>query len=994
MPVRPHSGPPDLGLRAVWRPGLGLALWPNGVVVTAGETPPLGELVRLPESVSDLLARRRLRHTVERVGPGGARTLHRAVVLGVPTTVELLDRCEHLSVGGELSFYRYLLAGARSLRDAGAVAPGVPNTGDEPALAWLPLPTPAWRGWQAVITASAPPALVGDDPTGRTGSAALFDFVGEVLDAECRRALTSERGRSRIPLIDGLTAAAPVPMNPESGTQRPGAGLAATWQAWLDTGTPDGPSLVLRLHQPDDDSSNDTRLDGGAPASAGDESGSDRAADRWRLQVCRRLPTGEIEPAVPHRLNAHDLDELTNELALAVHACGELSRAETDPHTLDFLLNTEQVAAFFADGAAAIGAAGVTVLLPRTVAVVSPTLALRGTEVPGGGARPGLVGLDEISDFEWRLALGDGSAPLSQDDLDELARQHGDLVRVRGRWVRAEQAALTRAANFLIAAQAAKQSGDQGTALEMAELMRLITDSDDRLPVPVTSVEGLGWLDDVATGGTLRPGPVDPPAALHAELRPYQQRGLEWLHALSVIGAGGVLADDMGLGKTVQVIALLTLRRADHPTTAPALVVCPMSVIGNWQRELERFAPDLTVVVHHGPNRDPNQLSCAATDVVVTTFATLTRDRDQFTAATWDVLVVDEAQHVKNVRTAAAKSLRALRVRRRFALTGTPVENRLEDLRAVIDLVNPGLLGSASSFRSKFAEPIERERDPRALQRLNALTRPFILRRLKTDPAIADELPEKTELTVRTNLTEEQAGLYQAILNDLHEALTDARQHGQRRKTVLAALTRLKQVCNHPAHYLGDGSPMLRKGRHRSGKVELLSDIATTLVDEGDRALIFTQFAAFGELLSEWLTPMLGREIRLLHGGLARGERDQLVTDFAADGGPPIMVATLKAGGTGLNLVAANHVIHADRWWNPAVEEQATDRAYRIGQTRAVQVRKFVCVGTLEERIDELIAAKRELSSLTVATGESWLSDLGDDALFDLLALRDEAVGE
>ncbi|GAA3957386.1 DEAD/DEAH box helicase [Gordonia caeni] len=952
-----------LGLRALWRPGLGLALWPDGEPIGPDETRPLGDLTDLPDSVADLLARRRLRHTVDHTGPDGARSLRRAVALGIPTAIELLDRCEFLAVGGDVAFYRYLLAGARGLRDAGAVAPGIRAAGDDLAVQWCPLPVPAFRGWQTVIAASAPPALIAHG-----GAGALTDFVTEVVDAECRRLLTAERGRSRIPVIDGLAAEVAVPLPAGASA------AAAAWQSWLDTGGADGATLVLRLHEPDDEPS--------VPPPPPDQV-------RWRLQVCRRLPDGRTEPVVPHRMGAHELDELTTELASAVQVFGELSRAETDPQNLDFLLTTSQVADFFATGADAVGAIGATVLLPRTVAVVAPTISLRGTQVPGGGARPGMVGLDEISDFEWRLALGDGSGPLGQDDLDELARQHGDLVRVRGQWVRAEGSALSRAAAFLTARKA---TGD-GDGLDLAEVMNLVTASDDRLPVPVGSVQGLGWLDDVAATGVLRPEPVAPPDSLTATLRPYQQRGLDWLHALGRIGAGGVLADDMGLGKTVQVIALIARRRTDEPTAPPALVVCPMSVIGNWQREVERFAPGLSVVVHHGPKRGTARFS-PGTDMVVTTFATLARDREQFAGLPWDLLVVDEAQHVKNVRTAAAKALRTLDVRRRIALTGTPVENRLEDLRAVIDLVNPGLLGTASSFRSRFAEPIERERDPQALDRLNAMTRPFVLRRLKTDPAVAADLPEKTELMVRTNLTTEQAGLYQAILDELHQALADKQHHGHRRQTVLAALTRLKQVCNHPAHYLGDGSPMLRQGRHRSGKVELLADIATTLVDEGDRALIFTQFAAFADLLSQWLAPILGREVPVLHGGLSRTDRDRLVTGFAEDCGPPILVATLKAGGTGLNLVAANHVIHADRWWNPAVEEQATDRAYRIGQTRAVQVRKFVCIGTLEERIDELIAAKRELSSLTVATGESWLSDLGDDALLDLLALRDEAVGE
>ncbi|MFT4087575.1 MAG: DEAD/DEAH box helicase, partial [Gordonia sp. (in: high G+C Gram-positive bacteria)] len=749
------------------------------------------------------------------------------------------------------------------------------------------------------------------------------------------------------------------------------------------TGAPGGPSLVLRLHEPDDD----PQADPVPPTEV-----------RWRLQVCTRTDDGHVEPVVPHRADPHALDALTSELAVAVESFGELMRADTDPHNLDFLLTTDAVADFFTEGAQAIVEAGITVLLPRTVAEVTPALAVRGEQTPGAGVRPGLVGLDEISDFEWRLALGDGpdSTVLSQDDLDTLAAQHGDLVRVRGRWVRAQNAALSRAAAF-VAAQRSLASGVDRP--DMAELFSLIADPADRLPLPVARVSGLGWLDDVAAGGTFRPAPLDPPAGLRATLRPYQQRGLEWLATLGSIGAGGVLADDMGLGKTLQVIALvLTLRRAGGTASAepapPVLVVCPMSVIGNWERELQRFAPDLRIVVHHGPKRDVARLDDGAVDVVLTTFATLSRDRVAMSDRRWDLLVVDEAQHVKNVQTAAAKALRALDVRRRVALTGTPVENRLEDLRAVIDLVNPGMLGTASSFRARFAEPIERDKDPDALRRLTALTRPFILRRVKTDPNVVSDLPEKNEMTVRANLSAEQAGLYQAILNELNTSLSDRSDGGHRRQSVLAALTRLKQVCNHPAHYLADGSPMLRRGKHRSGKVELLADIATTLVAEGDRALVFTQFAEFARLMSEWLSPVLGAEIPVLHGGLTRPARDAMVESFTGDDGPPLLIATLKAGGTGLNLVAANHVIHADRWWNPAVEEQATDRAYRIGQTRNVQVRKFVCVGTLEERIDEMIVAKRELSSLTVSTGESWLGDLGNDELMDLLALRDEAVSE
>lgn len=950
-------------LRVRWVPGLGLAVWPDATAETGAV---FGDVVEVPDSLADLVAARRLRHTVELPAADGARTFHPATGLGVPSAVELLDRCEHLRVGGDIAYYRYLLAGVRAYIASGAVAPSARLIGGEHEVRWVAVPTPAWRSWLTVAQASAPPALASD-------AAALTDFVDEALDHECRRQLEAARVSSSVPLIAGLAGRSPTLLSAEAGPRS-----VQAWQDWVGTAGPGTAAVVLRLHVPEDEP------DG--PVTPPDQV-------RWRLEVCRQAPTGELAPAVPHRLDPHELDEVTTELARATVAFGELSRADGDPHSLDFLLTTSVVDELLAGGVADLQAAGLTVLLPSSIAAVTPALSLRAEQTPGGGSRPGFVGLDEISDFEWRLALGDvpGARELTQSDIDELAQQSGDLVRLRGKWLRAEGAALHRAAAF-VATQRALTAPDKRPT--MAELLALVTDPDSALPVPVAEVSGLGWLDDIARDGVFVPPALPAPASLRAELRPYQQRGLEWLAALGGIGAGGVLADDMGLGKTVQVIALLTANREHVHDRPPALVVCPMSVIGNWSRELATFAPHLSVLVHHGSGRSTDRIVDDNPDVVLTTFATLSRDRAVLAPLRWAELVVDEAQHVKNVHTTAAKALRTVAAGQRIALTGTPVENRLEDLRAVIDLVNPGMLGTPSSFRARFAEPIERDRDPRAVARLSAVTRPFILRREKTDPAIVPDLPEKTELLVRTNLSSEQAGLYQAVLNELHEALADAKQSGPRRRTVLAALTRLKQICNHPAHYLDDGSTMLRRGRHRSGKVELLVDILTTVVADGERALVFSQFAAFAELLAEWLAPVLGTDVPFLHGGSSREQRDAMVARFTEPDGPPVLLATLKAGGTGLNLVAANHVIHADRWWNPAVEDQATDRAYRIGQQRNVQVRKFVCVGTLEERIDEMITAKRELSKLTVSTGESWLTELDDDTLMDLLALRDEAVGE
>ncbi|NLE78749.1 MAG: DEAD/DEAH box helicase [Rhodococcus sp.] len=962
--------------RVRWVPGLGLAVWPD---TPAAPGAVLGDCVTVPDSLGDLIGARKLRHAVELNGEDGTRQFQPATGLGVPRAVELLDRCEHVSVGGDVIYYRYLLAGVRAYIESGAVAPSTRLVGGEYEVRWVPVPSGSWHSWLTVAGASAPSAL-------GSGVGAVADFVAEVLDHECRRRLADAGVSSSVPLIAGLAERSPTLLASDTGPRS-----LQAWEDWVGTAASEATAVVLRLHAPDDDPEPPSSTDSMSPRSTP----TDQV--RWRLEVCLRTPTGELGPVVPHRLDPHELDAVTTELARATMAFGELSRAEADPHSLDFLLTTPVVDQLLGSGVAYLQAAGINVLLPSTIAAVTPTLSLRSQQTPGGGSRPGFVGLDEISDFEWRLALGDvaGARDLSQSDIDELAQQSGDLVRLRGKWLRAEGSALHRAAAFVAAQQAVKSDDQRQT---MAELLALVTDPDASLPVPVAEVSGLGWLDDIARGGVFAPPPLPAPSSLKADLRPYQQRGLEWLTALGGIGAGGVLADDMGLGKTVQVIALLTANREQtahrQPAVPPALVVCPMSVIGNWSRELATFAPHLEVLVHHGSGRSVEQITTAAPDVVLTTFATLARDRAELAALRWGELVVDEAQHVKNVHTAAAKALRAIGSRQRIALTGTPVENRLEDLRAVIDLVNPGMLGTASAFRARFAEPIERDRDPRAVARLSSVTKPFILRREKTDPTIAPDLPEKTELLVRTNLSSEQAGLYQAVLNELNQALADTSQGGPRRRTVLAALTRLKQICNHPAHYLDDGSAMLRRGRHRSGKVELLVDILTTVIAEGERALVFTQFAAFAELLSEWLQPVLGTEVPLLHGGSSREQRDAMVTRFAESDGPPVLLATLKAGGTGLNLVAANHVIHADRWWNPAVEDQATDRAYRIGQQRNVQVRKFVCVGTLEERIDEMIASKRELSKLTVSTGESWLTELDDDSLMDLLSLRDEAVGE
>ncbi|MDL9935641.1 DEAD/DEAH box helicase [Gordonia sp. ABSL1-1] len=963
-----------------------MSVWVDTTVPEPSIAPELGEL----------LAGRRFRRTIAVVDAGRHRRFVPAATLGVGSAVTLLDATRSLPVAGDVRFYRYLLDGVRRFIAAASVTPAVADIAGEWVVRWQAVPTPSWRAWTAVVADSAPRVLLDNG-----GGAAIDDLLAELVDHETRSRIAASTSRLGVPaacapvvgaLLPGAEATAPCAPERLSAA-------AQTWQRWSSSPRATDHTLVFRLHEFEAaDDADDLIADDDPWASAWDDPEPDdgvgaAGAARWRLQVCRRTAGGHLEPVQPHRLNSHELDEITTELAAAVRAFGALGAADPDRNSLDFLLPTDLAEILFATGATALGEAGFPVLLPRTIAEVRPTLGIRAVPVPGGGAPAAMVGLREMREFEWRLALGDTSdaITLTDADLDEIARQKGDLVRVRGVWVRADQAALSRAAAFVLT-----QRATAGAPADFGELFGLITGHATDVPVPVTRVEGLSWLDDIATTGRVLPPELPQPPGLRAQLRPYQQRGLEWLAQLATLGIGGVLADDMGLGKTIQIIALECHERAAG-ARPPTLIVCPMSVVGNWAAELHRFAPDLSVMIHHGPDRlagkdfDDRR---AAADVVLTTFAIVSRDQQRLGDATWHRIVVDEAQHLKNVNTIAAKSVRSLPSAHRIALTGTPVENRLEDLRATIDLVNPGLLGSASVFRNRYAEPIERERDPAALRRLTAMTAPFILRREKTDPTIAADLPEKSDITVRANLTVEQAALYRAVIDELMVALRDKQQRALRRRNVLAALTRLKQICNHPAHYLADGTGMLHADEHRSGKVELLADTLTTLIAENDRALVFTQFAAFGELLSGWLSPLLGTSVPLLHGGLSRRDRDRLVADFQAGDGPPVLLATLKAGGTGLNLTAANHVVHVDRWWNPAVEDQATDRAYRIGQHQQVTVHRFICVGTIEERIDDMITRKRELSRLTVAAGENWVADLDDTQLHELLALRDEAVSE
>ena len=630
-------------------------------------------------------------------------------------------------------------------------------------------------------------------------------------------------------------------------------------------------------------------------------------------------------------------------------------------------------------------------------------------------ARPARFRLDDLVAYDLDVALG--GADVDARQLRELARRADSLVKMGDDWIALTDSAREQLERLARAVEArdAHMANSHALAASLAGTAQL----------PGGLVAEVERVDDAALGRAIEHlreptkfETVAPPSSFTGTLRGYQQAGLTWLAGMESLPLGACLADDMGLGKTVQIIALLehiaqreyeaqledlkqegadpaSSEASDVP--APrirALVICPTSLIGNWERELNRFAPDLSVLVHHGPSRAARMSHLADVDIVVTSYGLVARDRAMLGEGDWDVLVFDEAQSVKNPDTEQARAVRSLRGRFRVALTGTPIENRLLELWAILDLLNPGLLGSAAAFNKRFAGPIERIGDEQAATTLRHITRPFLLRRVKHDPEIIPDLPDKQEQTIHCTLTPEQAALYQTITE---QALSDVRHRDgiARRGAVLALLTRLKQVCNHPAQALRETDTALGG---RSGKLDRLESMLGEVVDEGDRALVFTQYAQMGGLLARHLPEELGCEVLYLHGGVPRAKREELVARFQDGGDDPIIfVLSLKVGGLGLNLMGASHVFHYDRWWNPAVEDQATDRTHRIGQTRRVQVHKLVCAGTLEERIAQVIDEKRALAGRIIEVsggGEGWITELGDTELEELVTLAATSTAE
>ena len=633
-------------------------------------------------------------------------------------------------------------------------------------------------------------------------------------------------------------------------------------------------------------------------------------------------------------------------------------------------LSEDELSDLLGVAATRLGAAGVAVHWPRDLAQdLSAAAVVR--PAPGSATDgTGFFESGELLQFRWQLALG--GDPLSEAEMDALAEAHRPVVRLRDRWVLVDPALVRKARK--------RELGllDPVDALSAALTGSVEADGETVEAVPVGA---LAALRDRLTAG-LRP--ADPPPGLTATLRDYQLRGLAWLDLMTALGLGGCLADDMGLGKTVTVIAL-HLKRA---RTEPTLVVCPASLLGNWQREIERFAPGVPVRRFHGPDRSLTDMTGG---FVLTTYGTMRSTAPRLAGQEWGMVVADEAQHVKNPYSATARALRTISAPARVALSGTPVENNLSELWALLDWTTPGLLGPLKSFRARHARAVENGEDEEAVARLARLIRPFLLRRKKSDPGIVPELPPKTETDHAVPLSREQASLYEAVVRE-SMLVIETTEGIARRGLVLKLLTALKQICDHPALYLKeepDGRPSgagAARQAARSGKLALLDELLDTLLVEDGSALVFTQYVGMARLITSHLTAR-AVPVELLHGGTPVPEREHMVDRFQ-NGVTPVLILSLKAAGTGLNLTRAGHVIHFDRWWNPAVEEQATDRAYRIGQTQPVQVHRLITEGTVEDRIADMLASKRALADAILGSGEASLTELTDRDLSDLVSLR------
>jgi len=669
---------------------------------------------------------------------------------------------------------------------------------------------------------------------------------------------------------------------------------------------------------------------------------------------------------------------------------------ETD-QPVGIVLDLESAFTFLKESAWVLENAGYKVIVPawwtpqgRQRAKVR--LKAKGKSLTGGEDKAKqYFSFESLVEYQYELAIG--SEPVNEQEWHQLVNAKTPLVKFRGQWLELDQDKMRQMLEFW------KTQQQENPELSLLEFLKLTASDDENLELAVDRTSSLAeMLEKLGDKSQLQP--VENPQHLQGNLREYQKRGVSWLHYLEQLGLNGCLADDMGLGKTIQVIARLLherelMQQNGETNLPPTLLIAPTSVVGNWHHEIQKFAPQLKAIVHHGTERAKEskafKQACRENDLLITSFALARLDAKLLDEIKWHRIVLDEAQNIKNPKAALTKAILKLEAPHRLALTGTPIENRLLDLWSIFNFLNPGYLGNQTQFRRNFELPIQKNNDPRQSTTLKKLVEPFILRRVKTDQSIIKDLPDKVEQKLFCNLTKEQASLYQAVVKDVEEKINEL-EGIQRKGLILATLTKLKQVCNHPMQFLQDGSDFTPE---RSHKLTRLSEMVEEAINEGESMLIFTQFNELGQALEKYLRQVCHYNTYYLSGSTSRKKREQMITEFQdPETEPSIFVLSLKAGGVGITLTKANHVFHFDRWWNPAVEDQATDRAFRIGQKRNVFVHKFVAMGTLEERIDEMIEDKKKLAGSIVGADESWLTELDNNAFKKLIALNKSAIME
>ncbi len=894
-----------------------------------------------------------------------------------------------------------------------------------------------WQPWMSdeatarrlagLVRAMPPVARAVVDHFQHDPAAILEDFLTSLLDAACRGAFKAEDLASAVSERDPDTDAHVAWLGGLLGDATDVRGTIAARQdivrrvrQWIggleERGASAAWRLCLKLVEPD-----------AALLSANDPAGLSADAPAWKLsfhlQAVDRgallLDASDIWLLPGHSVTIggrrveNPQEILLGELGRASKIYARLEHALSDARPVALELTTRLAYEFLREFRPLLQEQGFGVEAPEWWDSPSARLGVKLRldspdalpEAGAGSASRSAVGsqfgLGTLVKYRWDIAVGDLSLTLKE--FEDLAARRTPLVRINGRWVEVRPEDVQAAVKFL--------RENPGGQVKVADAMRMAYGADlKQTGLPVVGLEASGWLAGLL-GGESAAAHLEilpAPATFLGTLRPYQLRGVSWLEFLERLGLGSCLADDMGLGKTIQLLALLAHEREaaaaqpEPPHIGPTLLIVPMSVVGNWIHETKRFTPHLKMLVQHGPERLMGETlleRAAASDLVLTTYALAHRDIETLSKVAWRRLVLDEAQYIKNPVAKQSQAVRSIPAEHRVALTGTPVENRLSELWSIMDFLNPGYLGGPAQFRTRFAVPVERYRDKARAEQLRSLIRPFVLRRLKTDPTVVADLPEKIEGREFCHLTSEQASLYESCVRRMLGEVDQA-DGIHRRGLVLSALIRLKQVCNHPAQMLrehaeGGGDIAHAVDPRRSGKCVRLLEMLEEVLAEGDQALVFTQFRQMGHLLQHMIRKRFERDVLFLHGGTNQQQRQGIVDAFQrADGTHPVLILSLRAGGVGLNLTAGTHVFHFDRWWNPAVENQATDRAYRIGQTRTVQVHKFVVRGTLEERIDEMIEQKTELATNIIGSGERWLTELTTTQLRDILALRADAVGD